>query len=339
MVEVGIPIYQARETIRATLDSLLIQTQKIFSVCFSIDGGDDDYSDLVSEYTARGLKIRVVKSKENLGPGAARQRVIDTTACEYVMFLDADDLLMPSAVHDLYEGIKTNDLDILRSGFIHENSGGSDILFQANTNVITWMHGKIYRVEFLKKNNIRFLEGLRADEDAYFNQIAWYSTDKKGELNGTTYFWRDNIKSLTRRGEPSNYFKQTYYSFVHSQLKSLEFIYNKTNKLDAGLFGNVMINMYYYYNEAKYRELDYSLLEKDFYEFGKYEWVKDLFKNSAVWNLFIEIVKSGGTLKEGGMYFFEVNMRDWVIKFFNLTKEEINDIIKPEQKREEAELK
>lgn len=339
MVEVGIPIYKARDTIRMTLDSLLTQTQKIFSVCFSIDGDDDDYKDLVNEYTARGLKIRVIKSDENLGPGAARQHIIDTTTCEYIMFLDADDLLMPSAVHDLYEGIKVNDFDILRSGFIHEDSGGFDVLFTANTNVITWMHGKIYRVDFLKKNNIRFLEGLRADEDAYFNQIAWYSTNKKGELNGTTYFWRDNIKSLTRRGEPDHYFKQTYISFVHSQLESLKFIYNKTNSMDIGLFGNVIINLYYYYNEARERGLDCSSMEKDLYAMGKFEWVKNTFNEIAIWDLFINTTRCGGVLKESGMYFFEMNIRDWIIKFFNLTKEKIDDIIKSRQRRKEAELK
>ena len=101
MVEVGIPVFHARNTLRKGLDSLVAQTKDKFITCLSIDGDEEDYSDIIETYRARGLKIRVINSKENGGPGAARQRIIDTTQCDYLIFMDADDMLMPRAVEVL----------------------------------------------------------------------------------------------------------------------------------------------------------------------------------------------------------------------------------------------
>jgi len=62
MTEVGIPVYKARATLPKALDSLLAQTKEMFITCLSIDGDGEDYSDIIAEYTRRGLHIRVINS-------------------------------------------------------------------------------------------------------------------------------------------------------------------------------------------------------------------------------------------------------------------------------------
>ena len=98
----------------------------MFIVCLSIDGDGEDYSNIIKTYQNRGLKIRVINSKENGGPGMARQRILDTTQCEYLIYLDADDMLMPRAVEILTNGIRNNNLNILRSSFIREEKHKGD---------------------------------------------------------------------------------------------------------------------------------------------------------------------------------------------------------------------
>lgn len=79
MVEVGIPVWHAKSTLSKCLDSLVAQTFDRFITCLSIDCDGEDYSDIIKTYRSRGLKIRIINGKENGGPGAARQRIIDTT--------------------------------------------------------------------------------------------------------------------------------------------------------------------------------------------------------------------------------------------------------------------
>ena len=125
MVAIIIPIYKSRDTLSAALDSLVSQTKKTFMVIPSIDGDGENYDDLFEEYEKRGLHIYPIYSKENCGPGIARQRGIDAAEmCKYLMFLDADDMLLPRAVEVLTHEIEVKNADIVAGTFLSEQSPG-----------------------------------------------------------------------------------------------------------------------------------------------------------------------------------------------------------------------
>lgn len=120
MLEIGIPIFKAQKTLPKLFDSLMAQTCEDFCVCASIDGDGIDYSSIFENYLKRGLRLRIINSEDNRGPGVARQRILDTTTADYIMFVDSDDILMPRAVEALYEKCKDEQFDIIRSSFIRE---------------------------------------------------------------------------------------------------------------------------------------------------------------------------------------------------------------------------
>ena len=153
MVNIIIPIYNARETLPKTLDSLVAQTKNLFMVTLVQDADNIDYSDIVEEYRHRGLNITLEVLSENVGPGLARQRGIDMSSqFEYVMFLDSDDLLQPRAIDVLTREVKKNDLDILSSSFVVERPG-VDTYVKGDGSASTWVLGKIYRRAYLVDNN------------------------------------------------------------------------------------------------------------------------------------------------------------------------------------------
>lgn len=314
MIEVGIPVYKAKETLPKALDSLLAQTKEMFIVCLSIDGDGEDYSDIIETYKARGLKIRVINSPENGGPGMARQRVLDTTQCEYLMYLDSDDMLMPRAIEILGRGIHTSDLNILRSSFIREEKHKEDKIIPQDVNTITWFHGKIYRVSYLREKNIHFLPGLRTDEDAFFNVIAWNSTDKRGEITEITYLWRDNKQSITRSQDRVKYFTDTYQNYIRSQVEGLKELYRINKKVNNVLVGQTLINIYYYYMEALYLKLDLTSVEELLSTLREYEQLDLFFKNFESWEYIIKNIKAGFIfpIKNGGaVVFYREPFNDW----------------------------
>ena len=209
-------------------------------MCLSIDADGEDYSDIIATYKARGLKIRSITAEENGGPGAACQRVLDTTQCDYIMFADADDLLMPRAVEVLYRGAVSSGYDILRSSFIKERSNNVDMVLDGNANVVTWRHGKIYRVQYLKNIDLKFLP-LRTDEDAYFNIIAWNCTENHGIVNEVTYIWRDNPNSITRHKDDISYFKETYNNYIYGQVEALKKMFSIKKEISALLVTRTFI--------------------------------------------------------------------------------------------------
>lgn len=311
MVEVGIPLYKGRETIRDALDSLVAQTHKRFITCISIDGDDDDYNDIIEEYKHRGLNIRVIHSKENGGAGAARQRVLDTTQCDFIMFLDADDMLMPQAIRSLYDNIRYNDFDILRAGFIREEKHKQDVLIPSDIPTITWFHGKIYKVSYLKQKNIQFLPGLRTDEDAYFNLLAWNSTQKRGQINDIVYLWRDNRNSITRTDGGSAYFKKTYVSYVYGQVCGLKQLYKSNNEINGSLVTQTLINIYTYYMQAKYYKLNLDEVEFILGMLKEEPWINAYLNNGQNWIELVNNVKAG-TIIEDCVVFYKEPINLWI---------------------------
>lgn len=312
MVEVGIPVYHARDTIENALNSLLVQTRKEFKVCLSIDGDEDDYHDIISKYRRLGLKIRVLHSKKNEGPGIARQNIIDSTDCEYITFLDADDLLMPGAIRNLYNSIRQGNFDIVKSGFIREENLAKDTVFPSNMSIVTWMHGKIYRVGYLKENNIRFLKGLYCDEDSYFNLVAWYCTKRIGELNEITYYWRDNQNSATRKGGHDAYFRRTYNTYVYGQLEAMRAIYERTHELSHILMIKTLLNVYNYWAECMYRNLDSSRIEQMVKDFKQIDACNGFLDDKEVWKVVVQDGRIGTVYDGGTIVFFKEPFNKWL---------------------------
>ena len=314
MLEIGIPVYKARDTLRKGLDSLVAQTKENFIVCLSIDADGEDYSDIIEEYRRRGLKIRVINAKENGGPGMARQRILDTTQCDYIMFMDADDMLLPRAVQLLYQPAKEQNLDIVRSSFIREQQNGDQYITK-DVNTITWFHGKIYRVGYLKEKDIHFLPGLRTDEDAYFNFVAWNSTKSRGELNEMTYIWRDNPNSITRCNNRKEYFAKTYNYYIRSQVEGLKKLY-KLNKegINFLLVGQTLINIYYYYMNAKFDQLPLEETDKMISSLSNEEWVTPFLSDPQNWCDIVQTVKAGAIHEGEGVVFYNETFFSWVMR-------------------------
>ena len=314
MIEIGIPVYKAQDTLPDLLDTIVAQTRKSIIVCLSIDGDGLDYSDIIETYRARGLRIRVINSKENGGPGIARQRIFDTTQCPYIMFADADDLLMPRAVEILYRSAVTGGYDILRSHFIREQNNQPDLLLKARDSTVTWFHGKIYRTQYIKSLGVRMLPQLRTDEDAYFNLIAWYGTKNRGYVDEITYIWRDNKSSITRNRSPQQYFIDTNHMYIESQVKALSFIFEHGIEIEDKLITFTISNLYAYYMHAKYYQCHIGRLDELISQLRKYPQIQLWLSRGENWMDLISTLKVGERYEDGNIVFFQEPFNNWAMR-------------------------
>lgn len=83
-----IPAYNAEKTIAETLNSALAQTYKDFEVIVVDDGSTDDTLKVISDFFG---VVKIAAPHE--GIGATRNRAIAVSKGEYILPLDADDLL------------------------------------------------------------------------------------------------------------------------------------------------------------------------------------------------------------------------------------------------------
>ena len=91
-VSVVIPAYNAGQYIRAAIESVLAQTRPADEVIVVNDGSKDNTLDVLRGY---GDRIRVV-DQANAGPPRARNAGLAAVRGEFVAFLDADDVWLPS---------------------------------------------------------------------------------------------------------------------------------------------------------------------------------------------------------------------------------------------------
>jgi glycosyltransferase involved in cell wall biosynthesis len=96
-IDVIIPAFNAERTVAATIDSVLRQTSAAASIVVVDDGSTDRTAEIAA---CRDGAIRVVRTA-NGGQGAARAVGAGLTSSEFALFLDADDLLLPTALERL----------------------------------------------------------------------------------------------------------------------------------------------------------------------------------------------------------------------------------------------
>lgn len=314
MVNIIIPVYNARETLPAALDSLVAQTKKLFMVTLSQDGDNEDYSDIIETYTARGLNIKLINSEKNEGPGAARQKAMDNdTMSEYFMFMDSDDMLMPRAVEVLTREAKLHDADFIASDFIAERNHQPAVTLKAENTPITWCHGKIYKAKYLRDNNIRFAKELRLNEDSYFNLVAGNCTTKRLKLPELTYLWRDNPNSLTRAGKENEFFKKSWDQYILSQCYGARDIIRITGKIDESLLAATIMHIYEHYMQADFLKLDLNKISGKLLELGKNPVIKDSINTEQFWRYIQSNLKAScfcGTT----LIFFDKPFNIWVVE-------------------------
>jgi|SRR5579872_3818447 len=100
-VEALLPAWRAAEFIQGTLDSLSAQTHADFSVCVSVDLGDDDTHAICQRHAKRDGRFRVVRQPQRLGYAGNCNFLLAEARAEYVLFAFHDDLLAPTYLEAL----------------------------------------------------------------------------------------------------------------------------------------------------------------------------------------------------------------------------------------------
>lgn len=98
MFSVIIPLYNKERHVQKTVETLLNQTVDEFEVIVIDDGSTDQSLNIVRNIDCNKLRIY---SQENQGVSVARNSGVKKAKYDYLLFLDADDGLMPTYLSEL----------------------------------------------------------------------------------------------------------------------------------------------------------------------------------------------------------------------------------------------
>ena len=97
-----IPLYNKANHISQTINSVLSQTYRHLEVIIVDDGSEDAGAMIVRSISDSRIRYYY---KENGGVSSARNKGIELARGEWIMFLDADDLLLPFCLEKFYKVI------------------------------------------------------------------------------------------------------------------------------------------------------------------------------------------------------------------------------------------
>ena len=174
---VAISAYNIENYVKRAIDSVLNQTFKNYELLVIDDCSTDSTVEVIKQVVGQNAKI--LQTKKNSGTAAASRNIaIEKAQGEYLLFLDGDDELYSNeTLKEIDEHINENKYDIIYLGY--ENVGHTENYYRISNKENSTrearlicdesfsVSSKVWNVEFLRNNNIRFKEGLYYEDELF----------------------------------------------------------------------------------------------------------------------------------------------------------------------------
>lgn len=224
-----IPAYECADTIENTVTSIFNSGLSDFEIILVNDGSKDSTPEICDSLAEKHKEI-VCIHKENGGVSSARNKGIDASRGEYILFMDSDDGYEKNSLLSVSEILDTHNPDLLIFGLsfdyykkntiyrsdkmIYKGEGitspcdwSKDFLRMFQDNALSSACTKIFKSEIIKKNNLNYKEDVFIMEDFLFVLDYLKYTDKIYLLPEAIYRYRqpdDETKAYTRINKVEN---------------------------------------------------------------------------------------------------------------------------------------
>lgn len=245
-----IPIYNAKKYLPDCMDSILNELEPDTEVLLLDDGSKDDSYHMCLEYSQSNIRAL---HHENNGVSYTRNRGIDEAVGDYVMFVDADDRMIPGWSHLVRGAIENNNDVIYFSEKLKGKCPDRNVIIEnifgirdsENLGYMAAPWSKLFRRDFLKKYTIRFDETLINGEDTLFNLHVILNTTQFLCIGDSIYLYRINNESASRKFN-DRFFKSNlkYFEIAEKKMESSGLV--STSDIDKYISYSFTYSIYLY---------------------------------------------------------------------------------------------
>lgn len=216
MVSIIIPVYNAEKCIERCITSIRNQTYTQWEAILVDDGSTDHTAAIIARAAMGDARIKYFY-KANGGVSSARNKGLDCASGKYIVFLDADDELIPECLQLVVYGFEHYQADMMQYPHITRKSDAETesvrqrklpvwkvfsceeavkkMLRKEDLNVLVW--GSAFRRGLLE--NLRFDENISWGEDVCFEYSAALRSNHVLYCSLPLYVQRLEPGSLTRK--------------------------------------------------------------------------------------------------------------------------------------------
>lgn len=275
LVTVVIPVYNGEKYISGCVCSLKAQTYRNIEVIFVDDGSTDNSGRLCEKAAREDVRFHVIH-QPNGGTARARNTGLDAAEGKYIAFLDVDDEYEPQMIQKLVSLIEKEQADLAICGFFNQvdkikdgqtvpafcsesrwpstiyhgfSELKDDYISIWDTDIFSVVWNKLFCMEMLQREGIRFRDGHVYTEDRVFNRAVLPRCGTiaitaeclyhfiREHTGSTTEKYRDNYFAI--RDMEYNEFKEHFQSLGIWDEKSREYTSREFVERIAGSIENV----------------------------------------------------------------------------------------------------
>lgn len=244
-VSIIIPVYNASNKLNRCVDSVLKQSFSNIEVILVDDGSKDDSLSLCESIAQSDERVRVYH-QENAGVSAARNLGIRKATGNWLMFVDSDDWVVPTAVAQMVELVEKDDSpmgvcslcsDYLKNSITvvldDEKLPISRIFAKYPQDsrlgmVLCTVCNKIFRREIISAHGIQFEQGICFGEDFIFNMRFFQHIQSVRTTSALLYHY-----DCTSENSGVKKIYSDYDSFILSMNQALRDFWNTVTIEDA----------------------------------------------------------------------------------------------------------
>lgn len=269
MISIIIPVYNTEKYLGRCINSVLASTYKNFEILLIDDGSKDRSLAICREYSDKDRRVRVF-AQENQGVSAARNKGIEESRGEWIVFVDSDDFISSDFLAVIAENIDQG-VDIIlfdyckykrrlnaniedrfcnyissinycteyRFSIIQKMLCAKELTDNTNTSLLSpW--AKVYKKSLILENGIRFPTDIKIGEDRLFNLEYYFKIRNYMHISRTVYYvtWRaDSLSHCYQVDLIDN------YHIFHRKLRKIMIEQGIFETLQDAYYDTVLANM------------------------------------------------------------------------------------------------
>lgn len=244
LVSIVVPVYKVEHYVERCIRSITKQTYSNLQIILVDDGSPDRAGEICDRLSVEDNRIEVIH-KTNAGVSEARNTGIEKAIGKYICFVDSDDYVRENYIQELVQKMEETNAELVICGHKRSNKNANIFSFpegmmeKTNSSFLKYLSvgleacypwNKMFCLDIIKKNNIRFPVGVHPGEDLIFCLTYIQYVKKVFCLKKFLYIYVDSINSVMKRSKEKSVFNN-YYLQIKPVKELLDYTDNKDLKL------------------------------------------------------------------------------------------------------------
>lgn len=198
LISIIVPVYNTSDYLEKCINSIINQTYKNIEIIIIDDGSTDNSADIIKRFIDIDERV-VCYYQPNRGVATARNKGIELSKGDYILFIDSDDYVEPTIVEKLLGNIGEDDIFCMCGTIsVYENNIKENYVKKEFVDTFRGIatYKRLINKNILLKSNIKF-SNLKICEDLeFYSKLLIYNNMKYTFINECLYYYVQRKDSL-----------------------------------------------------------------------------------------------------------------------------------------------